>query len=243
MRGDVYLRIPGICRDFHAKNPHGRISVAASPCWVPGRINIVEDLAFFSLYLHRQKVGPIIMSPRHSPLFEPLVDHFQSVWSATTREVYDSGNQIKAADSAAAPKIFVSYARDDGAFARLVRNRLVSHFDHVYFDVESNVLGENFVTRMLSEIRRSDVVVMVAGGGALPKLLDENSYFRKEVEEALRLNKLLIPVYHGLKELTKGELPKSLHRIAERHAVMVDKGTTEMESRLDQLILQVRRQC
>src|SRR5262249_11965363 len=47
----------------------GRVVVKKTPFYMPGRIAFVDDLAFVSLYLHEQRVGPILLAPEHSTLF------------------------------------------------------------------------------------------------------------------------------------------------------------------------------
>lgn len=57
------------------------------------------------------------------------------------------------------PRIFISYAREDHALAKVIRDALVARRLDVFFDSDAMLAGEDFVERLVGELRRSDAVI------------------------------------------------------------------------------------
>src|ERR1044071_7188479 len=57
------------------------------------------------------------------------------------------------------PRIFISYAREDGELARAIRDMLAARRLQVFLDSESMIGGEDFVDRLTGELRQADAVV------------------------------------------------------------------------------------
>ncbi len=99
------------------------------------------------------------------------------------------------------PKIFISYRRDDSEFvADAIYNEMKTHFGdgNVFIDVGEIPFGVDFRTYLRDQIDAHDVVLVLIG----PKWADimqaratqDSDFVRIEIENALRLNKLIIPV-------------------------------------------------
>lgn len=95
-------------------------------------------------------------------------------------------------------KVFVSYRRADAQYvAPQLRDRLIAAFgtDAVFFDAVSIRLGEDFRTKIRSEVRRSDAVLVLVGARFQPeRLAADDDPVRLEIAEALRQQKLVVPV-------------------------------------------------
>ncbi len=99
------------------------------------------------------------------------------------------------------PKIFISYRRDDSEFvADAIYNEMKTHFGegNVFLDVGEIPFGVDFRQYLREQIDAHDVVLVLIG----PKWADimrqradqSNDFVRIEIENALSLGKLVIPV-------------------------------------------------
>jgi TIR domain len=133
-------------------------------------------------------------------------------------------------------RVFISYRREDTApaagrvYDRLCR--LLPKAD-VFFDVSTIGGGEIFDRRMLSEIERSDAVLVVIGrkwlqpapgggdsGGGDARLFAPDDYVRAELRAALARPILVLPVLvDGARMPRADELPEDVRAITTRNAL------------------------
>jgi hypothetical protein len=128
-------------------------------------------------------------------------------------------------------RVFISYRRDDtAAAAGRVYDRLKRLFGagNVFFDVSAIGGGEDFERRILSEIDRSDVVLVFIGHKWLevtdsegrPRLFAEDDYVRAEIRAALGRTVLVLPVLiDGARMPSPAMLPNDIGAICTRNAV------------------------
>jgi hypothetical protein len=127
-------------------------------------------------------------------------------------------------------RVFISYRREDTApAAGRVYDRLcrVLPKADVFFDVSTIGGGEIFDRRLLSEIERSDAVLVVIGrkwlegaadGGA--RLFAPDDYVRVELRAALARPILVLPVLvDGARMPRADELPEDVRAITTRNAL------------------------
>ena len=141
----------------------------------------------------------------------------------------------------------MTYRRADSADqAGRIFDRLVSAFskDRVFKDVDYIPAGADFRRVIQDALQRSDIVLLILGpswssiteGQGRRRLDDENDYVRLEVEIALRLGKVIIPVLvRGAVMPTPSELPVALKDIAFRHALSV-RPDPDFHRDMDRLI-------
>jgi len=105
----------------------------------------------------------------------------------------------------AAGRIFVSYRRDDSAYATgWLTDRLAERYgaEQVFTDVDSIEIGDDFVRKITDAVASCDVLLAVIGQRWLTvnddegrrRLDDSQDYVRIEIEAALRRNVLVIPI-------------------------------------------------
>ncbi|MGH8498764.1 MAG: TIR domain-containing protein, partial [Methylococcales bacterium] len=105
----------------------------------------------------------------------------------------------------ATPTIFIGYRRNDTVgHAGRIFDRLVEQFgkEHVYLDIDTIPVGEDFVEAVHEKINRSDILLTLIGPRWLTaadeegrwRLADENDLVRVEIVTALGRNIRMIPV-------------------------------------------------
>src|SRR6516165_2425152 len=103
------------------------------------------------------------------------------------------------------PSIFVSYRREDSAAeAGRLRTSLLRQFggDAVFMDTSSIQAGAEWPSSISSALESARVVLVILGPEWLRvsnewgerRIDQENDWVRKEIEQALALNKEVIPV-------------------------------------------------
>jgi len=130
-----------------------------------------------------------------------------------------------------ATRIFVSYRREDAAYpAGWLFDRLVDHFgdDHVFRDVDSIPLGDDFVKEITAAVGSCEVLLTVIGArwltavgeGGQRRLDDPADFVRLEIEVAFAHGVRVIPVLvDGAQMPNVTELPASLAQLAHRQAL------------------------
>jgi hypothetical protein len=130
-----------------------------------------------------------------------------------------------------APRIFVSYRRDDAAYpAGWLFDRLVDHFGdgQVFRDVDSIPLGDDFVEEITAAVGSCAVLLTVIGArwltvtgeGGQRRLDDPADFVRLEIEVAFAHGVRVIPVLvDGARMPDATELPASLTQLAHRQAL------------------------
>jgi tetratricopeptide (TPR) repeat protein len=131
----------------------------------------------------------------------------------------------------AAPRIFISYRRSDSTpFTGRLFDHLINSFgkDHVFRDIHSITPGSEFLKVIKDGIRSCDVLIAVIGchwltakGKDGKRRLDKrDDYVKAEIREALRGEKIVIPVLvDGAKMPRREELPRSITRLVSRNAI------------------------
>jgi hypothetical protein len=127
--------------------------------------------------------------------------------------------------------VFISYRREDTApSAGRVYDRLcqlLSRAD-VFFDVGAIKGGENFADKIVAEIAKCDVVLVLIGRRWLesgqpdgrPRLFDPTDYVRAEVRAALQRNVLVLPILvDGAQMPAPKSLPDDVKALSARNAV------------------------
>ena len=141
--------------------------------------------------------------------------------------------------------VFISYRRDDsagyaGRLADALEKRLGK--DTVFRDVEDIKPGEDFVKAIERNLQNARAFLVIMGKDWLTvkdnqgrrRLENPNDYVRIEIESALRLDGLIIPVLvEGAVMPKPEELPPSIAAIANRQAIeMTDSRWDEDIERL-----------
>lgn len=127
--------------------------------------------------------------------------------------------------------IFISYRKRDNIYAvDLIDKFLVEEFgrEGVFRDFEVIPLGDNFDQRIIIEIERSNVLLLVVGARwrdlFISKLSSgQKDYVQVEIETALERNIPIVPVFiDGLDTMPSlDELPESIGRIDKLHGVRI----------------------
>jgi hypothetical protein len=132
-----------------------------------------------------------------------------------------------------APKIFISYRRDDSAgHAGRVHDRLQRAFgrDLLFMDVDSVPLGTNFVEVLAEEINKCDALLAIIGPGWLDardeknqrRLENPDDFVRVEIGTALKRGVRVIPVLlEGTHVPKADQLPDDLKGLALRNGLDV----------------------
>ena len=122
-------------------------------------------------------------------------------------------------------EVFINYRRDDStAFAGRLYDLLVTALgrEKVLIDVERIDLGLDFRAAIEATIAQCDIVLVVIGPEWLQsgRLNNPDDFVRLEIETALRLAKIVIPVLAGDARMPKAsDLPESIRPIIRRQAV------------------------
>ncbi len=130
-------------------------------------------------------------------------------------------------------KVFISYRRDDtAAAAGRVYDRLSQMLNkpNVFFDVSAIGGGEDFVSRIESEIGKSHVALVFIGDKWLEasdatgkaRLWDDADHVRAEVRAALTCPLLVLPVLVGGARMPKPEqVPDDVQAITTKNALLL----------------------
>lgn len=123
-------------------------------------------------------------------------------------------------------RVFVSYRRNDTRHAAgRLRDRLADAFgeESVFFDVYSIEFGLDFRTVIRDSLRTVDAVLTVIGPAFDPaRLARHDDYVRLELLEALRQDKLIVPVLVDEARIpAPDELPSELESLSYRSAAVL----------------------
>lgn len=129
-------------------------------------------------------------------------------------------------------EIFINYRRDDEpGMAALLYSELEKTFspDRIFMDVEDGISpGHDFVRVLEEQVAQCNIMLAMIGKGWLSAADDEGrrrldnpeDFVRIEIESAIRLGKLVIPVLLNKTEMPRArELPDSIKSFARCHAV------------------------
>ncbi len=126
-------------------------------------------------------------------------------------------------------KIFISYRRTDSQYVTdTVYDHMVRHFgkDSVFLDVGSIPIAVDFREYLRDQIQAYDVVLVVIGpdwGRIMAERAgQDNDFVRIEIENAFRLEKLVVPVLvKGAQMPDFAHLPESIQRLQWLNAAQV----------------------
>lgn len=127
------------------------------------------------------------------------------------------------------PKIFISYRRADSQYVTdIIFDYMARHFgkDNVFLDVGSIPIGVDFRVYLRDQIAAHDVVLVIIGP-EWARLMAEragqaNDFVRLEIENALQLNKFVIPVRVMNADIPDfSTLPASIHDLQWRNGAVV----------------------
>ena len=143
--------------------------------------------------------------------------------------------------------VFISYRRDDSKYqARRIYDALLNVLpaSHVFMDVGSLKVGDDFVEVLEGWVAKCDVLLALIGAHWLDakdartgkrRLDDENDLVRIEVREALKRGIKVVPVVlDGARMPDNLELPADLQKLARRNAEFVEFRTFDTD--VDRLI-------
>jgi hypothetical protein len=140
----------------------------------------------------------------------------------------------------AAPRIFISYRRDDsGDIAGRIYDRLIGELGRkaVFKDVDSIPLGADFPRVIAESLRQCSAVLVVVGPGWLSERLERpDDWVRIEIETALALGVRLIPLLVGGASIPPpAALPEPLRPLAQRNGMAVRRDP-DFHHDMDRLI-------
>jgi uncharacterized membrane protein YeaQ/YmgE (transglycosylase-associated protein family) len=171
--------------------------------------------------------------------------------ASTSREQQPAYREPEVDPTAAPTRIFMSYRRTDSRYAaRGIADRLRSHFGRteVFMDVDSLDAGVDFVEGVLRAINASAIVLVLIGDRWLVaednrgqrRLDDPTDNVRREIEQALRCKKPLLPVLlDGAHMPRPDELPGSLALLPRLNGMRIDHVSWDVD--VDMLIQAVTR--
>ncbi len=148
-------------------------------------------------------------------------------------------------------KVFISYRRDDseeitGRIYDHLRNKIPKN--NIFKDVQSISTGEDYRAEISKGIRESKYILVVIGshwlalkeGKDKPRLFDENDVVRAEIEEAMELKKILIPVLVSNATMpSKDELPLNIRNFNSINAIKV-RNDPDFETDIAKLLKVVK---
>jgi hypothetical protein len=123
--------------------------------------------------------------------------------------------------------VFISYRREESVYALLLYHRLTREFgaEQVFRDIERISPGEDFVTRLDQEIRKSQAMAVLIGKGWLrlrSSLSKPEDFMRREVLLALKERLAVFPVLVGGAGMPSArQLPRCLSAFARVNAIPV----------------------
>lgn len=141
------------------------------------------------------------------------------------------------------PKIFISYRRDDNAYAAQgIYSALRDHFgpESIVFDVDTIPLGTDFRKYLNDEVSKCGVLLAVIGDQwtkILNDRIDEpNDFVRIEIQAALKRGIPVVPVLLGKASMpNEKNLPPELAELAWKQATEVRAGK-DLDSHIKRLV-------
>jgi ankyrin repeat protein len=146
--------------------------------------------------------------------------------------------------------IFISYRRDDSeGYAGRLYDRLADRFgkDHVYRDVDTVKVGEDFLDSVRATVEECDTLLALIGPKWLSaadhegrwRLANEDDVVRLEITTALEHGVRVVPVLlQGTSMPRSADLPGALAKLAQRQAAEIRDAHFERD--LEQLLATLR---
>ena len=132
---------------------------------------------------------------------------------------------------------FLSYRRENGfLMAQVIRNRLEEKSIHCFLDLEELRSGR-FDERILLEIQQAHTFILVLPKNTLTRCSNENDWVRREILEAVKYKKNIIPVmYDGFKWPSKWneKIPDEIRNLEKMNGI---SGSQEyLSAMIDKII-------
>ena len=139
-------------------------------------------------------------------------------------------------------RIFISYRREETAYAAgWLFDRLAEHFGQgqIFKDVDSIMLGDDFVDTINKAVASCDVLLALIGDEWLstaepdgrPRIHSPQDFVRLEIEAALSRGIRVIPILVDGATMPRAEdLPNSLSRLPRRHALELSATRFETDT-------------
>jgi formylglycine-generating enzyme required for sulfatase activity len=148
-------------------------------------------------------------------------------------------------------KVFISYRREDSKYqAHRIYDALIKVLprDHVFMDINSLKLGDDFFETLGGWVAGCDILLALIGAGWLDaadaqgnrRLENENDFVRFEIREALKQGIPVVPVIlDGARIPDKDELSGDLRKLVHRNAEFIEFRTfdTDVNRLIDRLRL------
>lgn len=118
------------------------------------------------------------------------------------------------------PKLFISYRRKSSDFMYRVAERLTSLLDADVFYDFAGIDNNNFELSLMRNLRECDVMLLIVTEHTFDplRIYDEDDWVRREVAEALRLEKpIVLALYEGL--TPPPDLPDDIRDIRKKHGL------------------------
>ena len=90
------------------------------------------------------------------------------------------------------PLIFISYSRKDKDFVEEIARNIVTHGFRIFLDTSNIDPGDNFVTKISTELRRATAVLPI-----ITKQYSKSRWAQAELYQALTMRKMVIPIVVG----------------------------------------------
>ncbi|HEX6040830.1 toll/interleukin-1 receptor domain-containing protein [Longimicrobium sp.] len=142
--------------------------------------------------------------------------------------------------------IFISYRRDDSAYAAAMVHLHLSQRlgkDRVFLDERSIPGGVNFVEHITRSIADCALVLAMIGPGWGGRLRNDGDYVRLELATALRLGIPVLPVFvGGMDRVPAEQLPPELAPLVHQNGIRLraDQGLAEDLRRVDDAVEHAR---
>jgi hypothetical protein len=166
-----------------APSASDQVPVSGSPNFLLIAVVVVGVLAFVLLMVLRLK-----RSARQTKKILPIAEspHQESQAGLQAESV---SNPVS--DASAHPKVFISYRRKPSAMlATLLARELADYKIDAFVDTRQSDGGGPFPTRLLTGIYNSDVFICLLADTTL-----DSEWVNREIQEAVSLNKVMIPLF------------------------------------------------
>jgi TIR domain/Bacterial PH domain len=149
---------------------------------------------------------------------------------------------MTASVSRPAGSVFISYRREDSAYAAsFLFNLLETHFGkaRVFWDVDSIQLGDDFPAAIQAGVGRCRVMLAfigdrwltITGKDGKPRLEDPNDFVRLEIEAGLTRDIRVIPVLiNGARMPSANQVPTSLARLEHLQAFELSASHFQLDA-------------
>jgi len=145
-------------------------------------------------------------------------------------------------------KIFISYRRDDSSgYALALYNSLLQSYNksQLFFDIDSIAYGEDFVDEIKQSIKQSILLLVLIGDNWIfdknnNSQFDEKDFVLIEISEAIKQNKIVLPVVINEKNIPKSDdLPDTIKQLSNKQVFVIKPITSKND--IEELIEIVKK--